>query len=71
MKAVFLDRNGTIGGTGGGMHPMDFELYSFTPAAIRKLGGNRGGVGWMPFVDERRYLLTGNLVFQCTYFINL
>ena len=27
MKAVFLDRDGTIGGTGRGMHPYEFTLY--------------------------------------------
>jgi histidinol-phosphate phosphatase family protein len=37
MKAVFLDRDGTIGGTGGGMHPFEFALYDFAPGAIRML----------------------------------
>lgn len=29
MKAVFLDRDGTIGGTGGGVHPFDFQCMIF------------------------------------------
>lgn len=34
---VFLDRDGTIGGTGGGVHPFEFSLYEFAPEAIRVL----------------------------------
>lgn len=37
MKAVFLDRDGTIGGTGGGVHPFEFSLYEFAPDAIKVL----------------------------------
>ncbi|MFJ5768710.1 D-glycero-alpha-D-manno-heptose-1,7-bisphosphate 7-phosphatase [Psychrobacillus sp. NPDC093180] len=37
MKAVFLDRDGTIGGTGGGVHPLDFSMYDFAPQAIKSL----------------------------------
>ena len=42
IKAVFLDRDGTIGGTGGGMHPFEFTLYDFAPSSIRRL--NKLGV---------------------------
>ncbi|MFC4559206.1 D-glycero-alpha-D-manno-heptose-1,7-bisphosphate 7-phosphatase [Virgibacillus kekensis] len=41
MKAVFLDRDGTMGGTGGGMHPFDFSMYDFTPNAIKVLNNLR------------------------------
>ncbi|WP_270608286.1 HAD-IIIA family hydrolase [Bacillus mobilis] len=37
MKAVFLDRDGTIGGTGRGIHPNEFTLFDFAPKAIQKL----------------------------------
>lgn len=37
IRAVFLDRDGTIGGTGGGVHPFEFSLYEFTPDAIKIL----------------------------------
>ncbi|WP_242475696.1 hypothetical protein [Bacillus cereus group sp. N6] len=37
MKAVFLDRDGTIGGTGGGVHPNEFTLFDFAPKAIQRL----------------------------------
>ncbi|MCH1627873.1 D-glycero-alpha-D-manno-heptose-1,7-bisphosphate 7-phosphatase [Ferdinandcohnia quinoae] len=37
MIAVFLDRDGTIGGTGGGIHPFDFSMYDFAPKAIKTL----------------------------------
>lgn len=43
VRAVFLDRDGTLGGDGGGVHPDEFELYPCAPEAIRLLnaaGGN-------------------------------
>ncbi|SDN15959.1 hypothetical protein SAMN05216498_1517 [Tenuibacillus multivorans] len=30
----FLDRDGTIGGNGGGVHPFFFTLYDFSGKAI-------------------------------------
>jgi D-glycero-D-manno-heptose 1,7-bisphosphate phosphatase len=36
-RAVFLDRDGTIGGDGGFCHPDAFALYPFAPEAIRLL----------------------------------
>jgi D,D-heptose 1,7-bisphosphate phosphatase len=52
MKAVFLDRDGTIGGTGGGMHPFEFSMYDFSPKAIRLL--NELGVKVFLFTNQTR-----------------
>jgi histidinol-phosphate phosphatase family protein len=35
LQAVFVDRDGTIGGTGHFIHPNDFELYPYSQEAIR------------------------------------
>lgn len=37
IQAVFLDRDGTIGGDGHFVHPRDFVLYPFAKAAIDEL----------------------------------
>ncbi|WP_248924051.1 HAD-IIIA family hydrolase [Paenibacillus hamazuiensis] len=37
LQAVFVDRDGTIGGTGRFIHPRDFELYPFSLEALRLL----------------------------------
>lgn len=52
MKAVFLDRDGTIGGTGGGIHPFEFVMYNFSPKAIRNL--NELGVKVFLFTNQTR-----------------
>lgn len=52
MKAVFLDRDGTIGGTGGGVHPFDFSMYDFAPEAIKSL--NELGVKVFLFTNQTR-----------------
>ncbi|MEQ2525086.1 HAD-IIIA family hydrolase [Bacillaceae bacterium CLA-AA-H227] len=52
MKAVFLDRDGTIGGSGGGIHPFEFEMYDFAPGAIRKL--NELGIKVFLFTNQTR-----------------
>ncbi|OAT85395.1 hypothetical protein A6P54_18935 [Bacillus sp. MKU004] len=52
MKAVFLDRDGTIGGTGGGVHPFEFELYEFAFGAIRSL--NELGIKVFLFTNQTR-----------------
>lgn len=52
MKAVFLDRDGTIGGTGGGVHPFDFSMYDFAPTAIKSL--NEIGVKVFLFTNQTR-----------------
>ncbi|WP_229754200.1 HAD-IIIA family hydrolase [Fictibacillus barbaricus] len=52
IKAVFLDRDGTIGGTGGGMHPFEFTMYDFAPSSIRRL--NKLGVKVFLFTNQTR-----------------
>lgn len=37
FEAVFIDRDGTIGGTGHFIHPHDFKPYSFSQEAINLL----------------------------------
>lgn len=37
FDAVFIDRDGTIGGTGHFIHPRDFQLYSFSREAFQLL----------------------------------
>ncbi|WP_426252082.1 hypothetical protein [Paenibacillus pabuli] len=37
VQAVFMDRDGTIGGTGHCIHPRDFEFYPNTKEAIMLL----------------------------------
>ena len=52
MRAVFLDRDGTIGGTGGGMHPFEFSMYNDAPKAIRLL--NELGIKVFLFTNQTR-----------------
>lgn len=52
VKAVFLDRDGTIGGTGGGIHPFEFKLYDFAPTAIKGL--NNLGIKVFLFTNQTR-----------------
>ncbi|WP_313894385.1 HAD-IIIA family hydrolase [Psychrobacillus sp.] len=52
MRAVFLDQDGTIGGTGGGVHPEDFSMYDFAPTAIKSL--NEMGVKVFLFTNQTR-----------------
>lgn len=40
IEAVFIDRDGTIGGTGHFIHPKDFSPYSFSGAALQMLKDN-------------------------------
>ncbi|MEI3612940.1 HAD-IIIA family hydrolase [Pseudogracilibacillus sp. SO30301A] len=51
MRAVFLDRDSTIGGTGG-VHPLDVSLYDFSPKAIRSLNDN--GIKVFLFTNQTR-----------------
>ena len=37
IQAVFIDRDGTIGGTGHFMHPKDFTPYDFSVEALQLL----------------------------------
>lgn len=52
MIAVFLDRDGTIGGIGGGVHPYEFSMYEFSPHAIKKL--NELGIKVFLFTNQTR-----------------
>ncbi|WP_413376114.1 HAD-IIIA family hydrolase [Alkalihalobacillus sp. 1P02AB] len=40
LQAVFIDRDGTIGGNGHFVHPKDFSPYSFSKEALKKLKDN-------------------------------
>ncbi len=37
LRAVFLDRDGIIGGTGDGMHPFEFTIIKFSIPAVKFL----------------------------------
>lgn len=37
IEAVFIDRDGTLGGTGHFIHPKDFSLYPFSVEALQLL----------------------------------
>ena len=52
MTAVFLDRDGTIGGDGQGIHPNEFTMFDFAPAAIKLL--NDTGVKVFLFTNQSR-----------------
>lgn len=52
MVAVFIDRDGTIGGTGGGVHPFEFSMYDFSPQSIKLL--NDLGVKVFLFTNQTR-----------------
>lgn len=62
MIAVFLDRDGTIGGHGGGILPEDFTLYDYSAKAIQKLNEagikvflltNQSWIGSHTFTEDR------------------
>ncbi|RAZ76768.1 D-glycero-alpha-D-manno-heptose-1,7-bisphosphate 7-phosphatase [Planococcus halotolerans] len=52
MKAVFLDRDGTLGGDGYGTHPDKFEMFDFAPEAVKAL--NNEGVKVVLFTNQSR-----------------
>jgi histidinol-phosphate phosphatase family protein len=52
LQAVFLDRDGTIGGTGHFIHPRDFELYPFAAEAISLL--KAAGLKVFAFTNQHR-----------------
>ena len=63
MKAVFLDRDGTMGGDGDGIHPHEFTMFDFAPAAIKLLNDtgvkvflftNQSGVGKGDFTETEQ-----------------
>lgn len=51
-QAVFIDRDGTIGGTGHFIHPRDFTLYEGAQNAIQKL--KEAGVKVFAFTNQHR-----------------
>ncbi len=50
LQAVFIDRDGTMGGTGHFIHPRDFELFPFALAkpVRRNLAASLCPSGWTP-----------------------
>nr|WP_144923970.1 HAD-IIIA family hydrolase [Paenibacillus bovis] len=50
MIGVFLDRDGTIGGDGGGVHPLEFRLYEYSAKSINLL--NRNGLKVYLFTNQ-------------------
>jgi len=52
LQAVFLDRDGTIGGTGHFVHPRDFTLYEGAQQAIDDL--KRAGLKVFAFTNQHR-----------------
>jgi D,D-heptose 1,7-bisphosphate phosphatase len=50
MIGVFLDRDGTIGGDGGGVHPLEFTLYDYSGKAIKLL--NDKGIKVFLFTNQ-------------------
>jgi len=52
VVGVFIDRDGTISGTGGGVHPFEFSMYDFSPQSIKLL--NDLGVKVFLFTNQTR-----------------
>lgn len=52
MQAVFLDRDGTIGGTGHFIHPKHFRLYEGAQEAIFQL--KEAGLKVFAFTNQHR-----------------
>jgi HAD superfamily hydrolase (TIGR01662 family) len=52
IQAVFVDRDGTIGGTGHFIHPRDFELYPNAQGAITLL--KRNGIKVFAITNQYR-----------------
>ncbi|WP_047982466.1 HAD-IIIA family hydrolase [Ornithinibacillus contaminans] len=52
IEAVFLDRDGTIGGDGHFKHPRDFELYPYSAEAFRIL--REKGLKLFSFTNQHR-----------------
>lgn len=52
LQAVFIDRDGTMGGTGHFIHPRDFDLYPFSAEAIHLL--KRAGLKVFAFTNQHR-----------------
>jgi len=52
IQAVFIDRDGTIGGHGHFIHPNDFTLYPFAQEAINRL--KQAGIRVFAFTNQHR-----------------
>ncbi|KIL35585.1 hypothetical protein SD70_32150 [Gordoniibacillus kamchatkensis] len=52
FQAVFIDRDGTIGGNGHFIHPRDFELFPFAQDAIKLL--KQSGMKIFAFTNQHR-----------------
>ncbi|MFC5986914.1 HAD-IIIA family hydrolase [Marinicrinis lubricantis] len=52
IQAVFIDRDGTIGGTGHFIHPRDFHLYEGAQEAINRL--KQAGLKVYAFTNQHR-----------------
>lgn len=52
IQAVFIDRDGTIGGTGHFIHPNDFQLFDGVAEAIEKL--RQAGIKIFAFTNQHR-----------------
>ncbi|WP_342598893.1 HAD-IIIA family hydrolase [Psychrobacillus sp. FSL H8-0483] len=52
IQAVFIDRDGTIGGTGHFIHPKDFKPYDFSKDAFQLLQDH--GIKTFAFTNQHR-----------------
>ncbi|TQR19017.1 HAD-IIIA family hydrolase [Psychrobacillus vulpis] len=52
IQAVFIDRDGTIGGTGHFIHPKDFKPYDFSQEAFQLL--KEHGIKTIAFTNQHR-----------------
>lgn len=52
IEAVFVDRDGTMGGTGHFIHPRDFKLYPGTLESLRRLQSS--GLKVFAFTNQHR-----------------
>jgi D,D-heptose 1,7-bisphosphate phosphatase len=51
-RAIFVDRDGTLGGAGGFCHPDEFEFYDFTLEAVKLI--NRAGFKAVVLTNQSR-----------------
>lgn len=54
VQAVFVDRDGTMGGTGRFIHPRDFDVYPFTREALANLRNE----GFLLFALTNQYRIS-------------
>lgn len=52
IQAVFIDRDGTIGGTGHFVHPNDFQTFACVPEALQLL--KRAGLKILGFTNQHQ-----------------